>query len=239
MLARTVCFALQGVDGRPVTVETDVSGGLPNWAMVGLPDAAVRESRDRVSSALRNSGYAMPSGRVTVNLSPADLRKEGAAFDLPIAVSIVAASRQAALPNLEKVLLLGELGLDSRARGAVHGDCRAAGWRRIGDFACRERPGSPVFDRDADLSRPEPVRSNQPPERERAAVRPDSNFLFRLPHRQQTLARPVAGQRTARRAPGAGNRRGGRSQYAHDWGTGQRKNHAGPVSAGNSAKNDF
>lgn len=112
MLARTICFALQGVDGRPVTVETDVSGGLYNWAMVGLPDTAVRESKDRVSSALRNSGFAMPAGKVTVNLSPADLKKEGAAFDLPIAVSIVAASRQAALPHLEKTLLLGELGLD-------------------------------------------------------------------------------------------------------------------------------
>ena len=112
MLARTICFALQGVDGRPVTVETDVSMGLGQWAMVGLPDAAVRESKDRVSGALRNSGFAMPAGKVTVNLSPADLRKEGAAFDLPVAVSIIAASRQAALADLEKVLLLGELGLD-------------------------------------------------------------------------------------------------------------------------------
>ena len=122
VLARTLCFALQGVDGFPVWVETDVSGGMGAFSMVGLPDAAVRESRDRVTGALRNSGFAMPSGHVTVNLSPADLRKEGAAFDLPIAVSIIAASRQAALPGLDKTLLLGELSLDgslSPVRGAL------------------------------------------------------------------------------------------------------------------------
>ena len=122
MLARTMCFALQGVDGRPVWVETDVAGGLGAFSMVGLPDTAVRESRDRVTGALRNSGFAMPGGRVTVNLSPADVRKEGAAFDLPIAVSLIAASRQANLPDLEKILLLGELSLDGTlmpVRGAL------------------------------------------------------------------------------------------------------------------------
>ena len=122
MLARTLCFALQGVDGQPVWVETDVTGGLGGFSMVGLPDAAVRESKDRVTGALRNSGFAMPAGKVTINLSPADLRKEGAAFDLPLAVSIIAASRQAALPNLQKTLLLGELSLDGTlcpVRGAL------------------------------------------------------------------------------------------------------------------------
>lgn len=122
MLARTLCFTLQGVDGRPVWVETDVSGGMGGFAMVGLPDTAVRESKDRVTGALRNSGYAMPGGRITINLSPADLRKEGAAFDLPIAVSIIAASRQAYLPALESTLLMGELSLDGTlmpVRGAL------------------------------------------------------------------------------------------------------------------------
>lgn len=112
MLARALCYALQGVDGQPVQVETDVSGGMGQFSIVGLPDAAVRESRDRVQSALRNSGYALPIGRITVNLSPADLKKEGAVFDLPIAVSMIGASRQAAMPNLDKTLLLGELSLD-------------------------------------------------------------------------------------------------------------------------------
>lgn len=112
MLARTLCYALQGIEGCPVTVETDVSYGVYAFAMVGLPDAAVRESHDRVNSALRNSGYAVPDGKITINLSPGDLKKEGAAFDLPIAVSLIAASRQAPLADLMQVLTLGELALD-------------------------------------------------------------------------------------------------------------------------------
>ena len=80
MLARALCYTLQGVDGQPVHVETDVSGGMQVFSIVGLPDTAVRESRDRVQSALRNSGYALPIGRITVNLSPADVKKEGAVF---------------------------------------------------------------------------------------------------------------------------------------------------------------
>ncbi|MBO2515803.1 MAG: hypothetical protein CW338_00810 [Clostridiales bacterium] len=112
MLARALCYALQGIDGCPVTVETDIAPGGFSFAMVGLPDAAVRESRDRVFSALRNSGYACPESHVTINLAPGDLKKEGAAFDLPIALSMISASRQAALPDLLKTLTLGELGLD-------------------------------------------------------------------------------------------------------------------------------
>ena len=117
MLAQTLCFALQGVDGFPVRVETDVAGGyVSSFSLVGLPDTAVRESRDRVTGALRNSGFAMPTGKITINLSPADLRKEGAAFDLPIAVSLLAASRQSPLRDLDRVLLLGELSLDGALR---------------------------------------------------------------------------------------------------------------------------
>ncbi|MBQ7455948.1 MAG: YifB family Mg chelatase-like AAA ATPase, partial [Clostridia bacterium] len=122
MLARTCCFALQGVEGVPVTVEAYVSGGQPTFTMVGLPDAAVRESRDRVFAALKNNGFTAPMGRVTVNLSPADVRKEGAAFDLPIAVAIVLATRQSRPIDAEKILLMGELALDGRlvpVRGAL------------------------------------------------------------------------------------------------------------------------
>ena len=75
MLARTLCYALIGVDGIPVTVETDVSGGTFKQVVVGLPDTAVKESTERVLAGLRNSGYAFPQGRVTVNLAPADVRK--------------------------------------------------------------------------------------------------------------------------------------------------------------------
>ena len=112
MLAKTLCYGLVGVDGIPVTVETDVSGGRFTMIIVGLPDAAVKESMERVQSAIRNSGFRMPQGRTTVNLSPADVRKEGAAFDLSIAVSILAAMRQSVMPRLEETLLIGELALD-------------------------------------------------------------------------------------------------------------------------------
>jgi len=122
MLARTRCFALQGVEGVSVTVEAYVSGGVAAFSMVGLPDAAVRESRERVFAALKNNGFSVPTGRVTVNLSPADLKKEGAAFDLPIAVALVIATRQVRPMDTDNVLLMGELSLDGRlvpVRGAL------------------------------------------------------------------------------------------------------------------------
>lgn len=114
MLSRTCCFALQGVEGVPVTVEAYVSGGQFAFTMVGLPDAAVRESRERVYAAMKNNGFTTPSGHVTVNLSPADLRKEGTAFDLPIAVAIIIATRQIRAVDASNILLLGELALDGR-----------------------------------------------------------------------------------------------------------------------------
>ena len=114
MLARTLCYALLGVDGIPVTVEADVTGGRAQMTIVGLPDAAVKESSERVTGALRNSGLWNHQGRVTVNLSPADVRKEGAAFDLSIAVSILGATRRFPMPDLERTLLIGELSLDGR-----------------------------------------------------------------------------------------------------------------------------
>lgn len=115
MLARTLCYALVGIGGEPVTVEAYVSGGDRFlFSMVGLPDTAVKESRDRVTAALKNSGYAMPYGHTTVSLSPADLKKEGSAFDLAIAVSIIMATQQVRAEGPEDVLLLGELALDGR-----------------------------------------------------------------------------------------------------------------------------
>src|SRR5262250_1808957 len=91
VLATLRSATLFGVEASSVHVEVDVSFGLPVFAMVGLPDASVRESRDRVKSAIRNSGFEFPAHRVTVNLAPADVRKAGAAFDLPIALGILAA----------------------------------------------------------------------------------------------------------------------------------------------------
>jgi len=104
--------ALFGLEACPVQVEVDVSFGLPNFTMVGLPDASVRESRDRVRSAIRNSGYEFPAHRITVNLAPADVRKAGAAFDLPIALGILAATGIVRQRHVADLLLIGELSLD-------------------------------------------------------------------------------------------------------------------------------
>jgi magnesium chelatase family protein len=109
--------AVFGVDAFPVHVEVDVSFGMPVFTMVGLPDTSVRESRDRVRSAIRNSGFEFPPHRITVNLAPADVRKAGAAFDLPIALGILAASGVIERRHVPEIVLLGELSLD----GSIHG----------------------------------------------------------------------------------------------------------------------
>ena len=91
MIVKTISSSIIGIDSYPVDVEVDVSSGLPQFSTVGLPDTAVRESKDRIKSAIKNSGYGFPRHRVTVNLAPADIKKEGTGFDLPIACGILAA----------------------------------------------------------------------------------------------------------------------------------------------------
>ena len=112
MLASLRSAAVLGVDAIAVLVEVDVSFGLPVFTMVGLPDTSVRESRDRVRTAIRNSGYAFPGHRITVNLAPADIRKAGASYDLPIALGVLAASGVIEPRLIDGVVLLGELSLD-------------------------------------------------------------------------------------------------------------------------------
>lgn len=112
--ARLVSAALRGLDAEPVALEVDLSRGLPGWSMVGLPDAAVRESRDRVRAALLNSGFEFPLNYITVNLAPADIRKDGAYFDLPVAIGILLASNQININDKDQPFLLGELALDGR-----------------------------------------------------------------------------------------------------------------------------
>lgn len=122
MLARTLGYGLSGVNGFAVKVEVYAANGLPALEIIGLPDASVRESRDRVSAAIVNSGFAMPVRRLTVNLAPADMKKEGPAFDLPISISILLASGQIPPMDLTRTLLLGELSLDGTlqpVRGAL------------------------------------------------------------------------------------------------------------------------
>ncbi|MDL2286134.1 YifB family Mg chelatase-like AAA ATPase [Desulfococcaceae bacterium OttesenSCG-928-F15] len=114
MLARSRCTTVLGIDAVPVGVEVDVAKGMSAFQIVGLPEAVVRESRDRIRSALKNSGYGFPIGRITVNLSPADIKKVGTGFDLAIALGILAASRILAPDSVENYLILGELSLDGR-----------------------------------------------------------------------------------------------------------------------------
>ena len=116
MLATACTFALLGVEARAVRVEVDVCRGLPTFSIVGLPDAAVRESRERVRSALSNSGFKFPQERITANLAPADLRKAGPAFDLAIAAALLGASGQLPPERLAGVALAGELALDGSIR---------------------------------------------------------------------------------------------------------------------------
>jgi magnesium chelatase family protein len=117
MLAKVMSCAIVGLDAETVDVEVDIIRGAPAFNLVGLPDAAVRESRDRVHSAIKNSGFSFPANkRITVNLAPADLRKEGPAYDLPIAVGVLAASQQVWPDRLEGGLFIGELSLDGTTR---------------------------------------------------------------------------------------------------------------------------
>ena len=132
VLAHVLSAALRGVEAALVRVEVDVAPGLPAVTTVGLPDSAVRESRERVRTAIRNAGFAFPQDRVTVNLSPADLRKEGASFDLPIALGILAATGALRDGGLGPFAVIGELALDGQiqpVRGtlAVALTCRRRG----------------------------------------------------------------------------------------------------------------
>lgn len=119
MLANVCTGAIKGIEGFTVSVEVDIASGMPTLAVVGLPDAEVRESKERVVAAVRNSGFDFPTKRITVNLSPAELRKSGTQFDLPIALGILAASEQLspeAAAKLKDLLVLGELALDGSLR---------------------------------------------------------------------------------------------------------------------------
>jgi len=122
MLAKVLSSALIGIDGILVDVEVDLAPGLPAFATVGLPDGAVKESKDRVRAALKNSGYDFPARRITANLAPADIKKEGAAYDLPISIGILAATGVVKPTLLQQYSLLGELSLDGglkAIRGAL------------------------------------------------------------------------------------------------------------------------
>ncbi|HEX2249228.1 MAG TPA: magnesium chelatase domain-containing protein, partial [Gemmatimonadales bacterium] len=116
MLARISSAAILGIDAYPVDVEVDITNGLPSFSTVGLPQGAVKEGRERVSAALANAGFSFPLRRITVNLAPADVRKDGSAFDLPIALGILAASGQLPHEGLREHMVIGEVGLEGDLR---------------------------------------------------------------------------------------------------------------------------
>jgi len=116
MLAKVTSCALVGLEGVPVQVEVDTSRGMPSLVIVGLPDAAVKEASERVRAAVKNSGLIFPNKRITINLAPADIRKAGPVYDLPIAVGVLAASEQAWPQEIEQALFIGELSLDGSVR---------------------------------------------------------------------------------------------------------------------------
>ena len=108
--------SVQGIDACLIDVEIDISSGLPVFSIVGLPDTSVKESRDRVVSAIKNSGFDFPTKKITVNLAPADIKKEGGAFDLPISLGILASSGIIEKKSLQNFCAIGELSLDGKLR---------------------------------------------------------------------------------------------------------------------------
>ena len=117
MLAAIRSASIVGIDAFDVCVEVDVASGLPHWTLVGLPAGEVKESRERVTAALSNSGFPVPPRRVTVSLSPGDTRKAGTGFDLPIAVGLLVALGEIPIDAVNELVFLGELGLDGAIRG--------------------------------------------------------------------------------------------------------------------------
>jgi magnesium chelatase family protein len=116
MLAKVLSAAVIGLDAYTVEVETHLERGLPNLSIVGLPDSVVRESKDRINAAIKNSGYVFPIKKITVNLAPADIKKEGSSYDLPIAVAILGATGQLDIERTKDFIILGELSLDGLVR---------------------------------------------------------------------------------------------------------------------------
>lgn len=126
MIARVETSVVLGIDTLPIEVEVDVANGLPSFGIVGLPDAACRESQDRVRAAIRNAGFSFPMKKVVVNLAPADVKKEGASFDLPIALGILIASEQLLPEIVSDCVVAGELALDGSLRPITGTLCRAS-----------------------------------------------------------------------------------------------------------------
>lgn len=203
MLAAVRSAALIGIDAYDVTVEVDSAIGLPQWTVVGLPAGSVKESRERVGSALVNSGFAVPPRKLTINLAPADIRKEGTAFDLPIAIAILIATGQLNAASAEKFLFVGELGLDGSIRAIRGALC-------IARHAARTRSVTVVTPRGnhAEASRVTTLRVAAPPDLASLVQQLRTNSVQVIPHGNATPTASrndldfadVVGQESAKRA---------------------------------------
>ena len=153
MLAKVYSSAVLGIDAYRVEVEVDITAGLPSYTTVGLPEASVKESKERVKSAIGNSGYRFPDDRITVNLAPAAIKKEGTGFDLPIALGILTATGLIPQEVIARYMVLGELSLDGRVK-PVRGSlpmalaAKKAGYRAILVPADNSREAAVVTDID-------------------------------------------------------------------------------------------
>jgi magnesium chelatase family protein len=206
VLASLRSAAVFGVDAYPVHIEVDVAFGLPHFTMVGLPDATVRESRDRVRSAIRNSGFEFPHHRITVNLAPADVRKAGSSFDLPIALGLLATSGPLTRRAVDDTVIVGELSLD----GAINGirgvlpiavAARRLGLKRLLLPPQNAAEASVVEGLEVCTARslPEAVDALNRPDEARLTTAPPRGGAAPTSHREGDLA-DVRGQLFARRA---------------------------------------
>jgi len=116
LIVKVLSSALSGINAYIVDVEVDINIGLPAMAVVGLPDTAVQESKERVKTAIKNSGFNFPAKKIVINLAPADTKKEGPSFDLPIAIGVLGASEQLEIEKLKNFMIIGELSLDGTVR---------------------------------------------------------------------------------------------------------------------------
>jgi magnesium chelatase family protein len=206
VIVKTSGAAIVGIECCLVDVEVDVFRGLPHFSTVGLPDAAVRESKDRIRAAIRNSGYPFPRHHITVNLAPADLRKEGAGFDLPIALGILAAQGIVPAEAVQGYVLLGELSLNGTVKG-VRGvlpaaqEARRAG--RPGIVVARENADEAAMVEDLDVLPVDLLSEVVEFLSGRMAIEPhrvDVEALFRRDLRPTPDFREVRGQEQAKRA---------------------------------------
>jgi magnesium chelatase family protein len=206
VLASLRSAAVFGVEAYPVHVEVDVAFGLPHFTMVGLPDATVRESRDRVRSAIRNSGFEFPHHRITVNLAPADVRKAGSSFDLPIALGLLATSGPLTRRAVDDTVIVGELSLDGGINGIrgvlpIAVAARRLGLRRLLLPPQNAAEAGVVDGLDVCIARslPEAVHAlNKPDEAQRAPS--VARFAAGATHRGEGDLADVRGQLLARRA---------------------------------------